>query len=78
MNRLHEANFIQGSFYERNILVQPGPLTLPRAERSLDKPSYRIIDFGRGLSPGINHLSELHLTDVKDEQRAARERRLID
>jgi hypothetical protein len=46
--RLHNARFIQGSTYERNILVQPGPLTLPRAERSLDNPSYRLIDFGRG------------------------------
>jgi hypothetical protein len=79
MNRLHEAEFIQGSFYERNILVQPGPLTLPRAKRSLDEPSYRIIDFGRGMSPGINYSRpELHYADVKTERRQAREGRLID
>ncbi|OCH85291.1 hypothetical protein OBBRIDRAFT_763141 [Obba rivulosa] len=46
--RLHNANFIQNSFYTRNILVQPGPLTRPPAERSRRTPSFRIIDFGRG------------------------------
>jgi len=54
LDRLHKANFIQGSFYERNILVQPGPLTLPRAERSLDEPSFRIIDFDRGECFGLD------------------------
>jgi hypothetical protein len=34
---------------ERNIFVQPDPLNLPLADRLLDKPSYRIVDFGRGL-----------------------------
>ena len=47
-NRLHDAKILQGSIAPRNILVQPGPLTRPRAERSFDNPSYRIIDFGRG------------------------------
>jgi hypothetical protein len=47
-DRLHNAKFLQGSVDSRNILVQPGPLTCPRAERSFDNPSYRIIDFGRG------------------------------
>ncbi|KAI9431932.1 hypothetical protein H4582DRAFT_1884603 [Lactarius indigo] len=47
-DRLHNARFIQRSIHKRNILVQPGPLTRPPAERSLDDPSYRIIDFGRG------------------------------
>ncbi|KAH9029965.1 hypothetical protein EDB85DRAFT_1964782 [Lactarius pseudohatsudake] len=47
-DRLHNARFIQRSIHKRNILVQPGPLTHPPAERSLDNPSYRIIDFGRG------------------------------
>ena len=44
---LHEAGFLQGSVYPRNILVQPGPLTLPPSERSRESPSFRIIDFGR-------------------------------
>lgn len=44
---LHNAGFLQGSIYPRNILVQPGPLTLPPSKRSLASPSFRIIDFGR-------------------------------
>ncbi|KAI9431933.1 hypothetical protein H4582DRAFT_2001421 [Lactarius indigo] len=47
-DQLHIAGFTQNSTYRRNILVQPGPLTHPPAERSLDNPSYHIIDFGRG------------------------------
>ena len=34
----------------RNIMCQPGPLTLPPERRSYDTPSFRIIDFGRGKS----------------------------
>lgn len=41
---------IQGSFYVRNIMIQPGPLTAPPEKRTLDTPSFRIIDFGRGAS----------------------------
>lgn len=47
-DRLHDARFVQGSVYARNILVQPGPLTHLRAKRSSDNPSFRLIDFGRG------------------------------
>ncbi|RPD64347.1 hypothetical protein L227DRAFT_325989 [Lentinus tigrinus ALCF2SS1-6] len=47
-HRLHEAGFIQCSAYRRNILVQPGPLSVPRQERSFAAPSFQIIDFGRG------------------------------
>lgn len=39
---------MQGSAYVRNFLVQPGPLTVSRAQRTMEKPSFRIIDFGRG------------------------------
>ncbi|TFK94117.1 hypothetical protein K466DRAFT_446326, partial [Polyporus arcularius HHB13444] len=46
--RLHEAGFVQYSPYRRNMLVQPGPLSAPRRERSFAAPSFRIIDFGRG------------------------------
>ncbi|KDQ10303.1 hypothetical protein BOTBODRAFT_115979, partial [Botryobasidium botryosum FD-172 SS1] len=46
--RLHIAGFAQGSFHERNILVQPGPLCLPPDKRTMESPSFRIIDFGRG------------------------------
>lgn len=48
--RLHAAGFVQNSFYTRNILVQPGPLTVPPAERDARSPSFRIIDFGRARS----------------------------
>ncbi len=41
-------DIVQGSFYVRNIMCQPGPLTLPPERRSYDTPSFRIIDFGRG------------------------------
>ncbi len=44
---LHDAGFLQGSIYPRNILIQPGPLTIPPSKRSLASPSFRIIDFGR-------------------------------
>ncbi|KAH9924990.1 uncharacterized protein BXZ73DRAFT_22658, partial [Epithele typhae] len=48
LERLHEAGFVNGSAYTRNMLVQPGPLSAPRGERSMDSPSFRVIDFGRG------------------------------
>ena len=41
-------DIVQGSFYVRNIMCQPGPLTLPPERRSYNTPSFRIIDFGRG------------------------------
>lgn len=53
-DRLHKASFTQCSVYPRNVLVQPGPLTHPPAERSFDTPSYRIIDFGRGECDGVD------------------------
>ncbi|KAI0290149.1 hypothetical protein BC826DRAFT_1028346 [Russula brevipes] len=58
---LHGVNVVQGSVYPRNILVQPGPLTLPCARRSLDEPSYRIIDFGRAecLDENCESIEEL-------------------
>jgi hypothetical protein len=75
LHRLHAANFVQGSFFERNILMQPGPLTLPRTERSFDDPSYRIIDFGRGLCPGVNCRStEYWCSEAEEERKAARRR----
>lgn len=38
---------MQNSYFRRNVVVQPGPLTRPPKYRSLDSPSFRIIDFGR-------------------------------
>ncbi|KAJ7811684.1 hypothetical protein B0H14DRAFT_2378187, partial [Mycena olivaceomarginata] len=46
--RLHYAEFTQNSFYVRNILRQPGPLTVAPSARSDKTPSFRIIDHGRG------------------------------
>jgi hypothetical protein len=77
LNRLHIANFTQGSMYERNVLVQPGPLNQPPANRSLIEPSYRIIDFGRGLGLGVNHTSHEDMKREEMEQRYAREELLI-
>ena len=46
--RLHEAGWSHGSFYERNILVQPGPLSeWPLIRCALGVKSFRLIDFGR-------------------------------
>ena len=46
----HTIGFLHGSVYPRNILIQPGPLTIPPSKRSLASPSFRIIDFGRSES----------------------------
>jgi len=68
-DRLHNARFIQRSNYTRNILVQPGPLTHPRAERSFNNPTYRLIDFGRGeCYIGDESAGE----NMRDEQRRVR------
>ncbi|KAI0922746.1 hypothetical protein AcV5_009639 [Taiwanofungus camphoratus] len=48
--RLHLADFVQGSMYIRNVLWQPGPLTVPPEKRSRKTPSFRIIDFGRAVN----------------------------
>ncbi|KAI0351698.1 hypothetical protein OH77DRAFT_846935 [Trametes cingulata] len=48
--RLHAEGFLQQSSQSRNMLVQPGPLSVPRADRSMETPSLRIIDFGRGMT----------------------------
>ncbi|KZT33924.1 hypothetical protein SISSUDRAFT_1010532, partial [Sistotremastrum suecicum HHB10207 ss-3] len=45
--RLHLLGFIHNSVFSRNILVQPGPIHLSPAHRSVHTPSFRLIDFGR-------------------------------
>jgi len=73
LDRLHAANFVQGSFYERNVLVQPGPLNVPCSERSIQKPSYRIIDFGRGEYPSVSSLDiKILASDAEYERERAR------
>ncbi|PIL28823.1 hypothetical protein GSI_08868 [Ganoderma sinense ZZ0214-1] len=61
VRRLHAAGFAQNSMFARNVLVQPGPLSAPLSARSYTTPSFRIIDFGRGvvfshLPPGNERL----------------------
>ncbi|KAL7284758.1 hypothetical protein ACG7TL_002065 [Trametes sanguinea] len=76
--RLHEDGFVQYSSFERNMLVQPGPLSVPREQRSMNSPSFRIIDFGRGeaLSLGCR---ESWFSDWKSDEDywAKRELRLL-
>jgi len=62
--------------FERNVLVQPGPLTVPRASRSLDEPSYRIVDFGRGIGVGVSRysLQAIKRGAEKEQEYAYRER----
>lgn len=45
--RLYLEGISHSSFYARNILVQPGPLSKPLKQRSLAEPSFRVIDLGR-------------------------------
>ena len=44
---MHEAGFVQNSEFPRNVLMQPGPLNVPPAQRHRSTPSFRLIDFGR-------------------------------
>ena len=50
---LHDAGFAQLSPDARDVLVQPGPLGAPPAERSLTQPSFRLVDFGRAAGRGL-------------------------
>ncbi|KAI0080013.1 hypothetical protein K474DRAFT_1769692 [Panus rudis PR-1116 ss-1] len=45
--RMHALDYQHNSFYLRNILIQPGPLTRAPSLRSWSTPSFRLIDFGR-------------------------------
>ncbi|KAJ6465964.1 hypothetical protein C8R47DRAFT_46337 [Mycena vitilis] len=73
--RLHVSGFLQKSPFKKNILVQPGPLTAPPQERSLQSPSFRVIDFGRALRrpPGNRKewLDEKEI-EVKEVQKVLR------
>ncbi|KAJ7721338.1 hypothetical protein DFH07DRAFT_857864 [Mycena maculata] len=73
--RLHLSGFLQKSAFKKNILVQPGPLTVPPANRSLQSPNFRIIDFGRAMQrPRGNQKEWLDEkeTEVKEVQRVLR------
>ncbi|KAF7416122.1 hypothetical protein PC9H_002382 [Pleurotus ostreatus] len=45
--RLYLEDISHSSFYPRNIMVQPGPLTKAPKDRTMQHPSFRLIDLGR-------------------------------
>ncbi|RDX52431.1 hypothetical protein OH76DRAFT_1480561 [Lentinus brumalis] len=47
VERMHCLGFSHGHARASNMLVQPGPLSLPRELRSMDTPSFRLISLGR-------------------------------
>ncbi|KAJ6511193.1 hypothetical protein C8R45DRAFT_814758 [Mycena sanguinolenta] len=71
--RLHFAEFTQNSFYVRNILRQPGPLTVAPSARSDKTPSFRIIDHGRGEHWPL--MLEAAKKEIEIEQRRRKERK---
>lgn len=72
--RLHAEGFVQGSAFARNVLTQPGPLSLPREERLSASPSFRIVDFGRGDGVSITSRERREKFEgfCKDELKRAR------
>ena len=49
---MHRQGFSHGHAHPANMLVQPGPLSRPAAERSCATPSFRLISFGRWRALG--------------------------
>ncbi|KAI0767598.1 hypothetical protein C8Q74DRAFT_966700 [Fomes fomentarius] len=83
--RLHHLRYLQGSPYVRNILIQPGPLTLPPDERTYKQPSFRIIDYGRGKlwdwevnQPDVENRKVKFITRIRGEADLARSELLIE
>ncbi|KAG8890771.1 hypothetical protein FRB98_004816 [Tulasnella sp. 332] len=68
--RMQIAGFTQGSVFVRNILMQPGPLRVAPELRTMDKPSYRIIDFGRGVRRSDVSDASTFSEACRDEARA--------
>ncbi|KAF8508592.1 hypothetical protein BU17DRAFT_56679, partial [Hysterangium stoloniferum] len=71
--RFHDAGFLHRSIARRNILAQPGPpnkdmmlATCPLWARSPNKPSFRIVDFGRTIN--LNEENTGKDTHTYDEQ----------
>ena len=48
--RLHSEGFLHQSPYPRNVVMRPGPITAPPWERSLSKPNFHLIDYGRSIN----------------------------
>ena len=66
--RLHFAEYMHNSFKQRNVVVQPGPLTEPPEARSMKSPSFRMIDFGRTES-FVQYRDEVLYDLERDESR---------
>ena len=58
--------------YPRNMLIQPGPLSSPRKERTMDTPSFRVIDFGRAEWAGTGGFESLCEDDLRRVKRDLR------
>lgn len=75
MERLHAGGFTQGSVHQRNWLVQPGPLNVAPVKRSVMRPSFRMIDFGRAACE--QDVSEVDFKSKVNEENS-RIRELLD
>ena len=68
LDRLHDAGFIFGHRkFPKNVVVQPGPLDAPPAQRTFDMPSFRIVDFAPTLSLDLER--RRHHIDTHAEMR---------
>ena len=47
VERMHRQGFSHGHPLASNMLIQPGPLSVPMPLRSMETPSFRLISFGR-------------------------------
>ncbi|KLO09417.1 hypothetical protein SCHPADRAFT_943650 [Schizopora paradoxa] len=67
LERLHLGGFVHNSVYERNVLVQNGPIQWSPFERSSLHPRFRLIDFGRSQEDeaGTRALFEHSRADIE-------------
>lgn len=47
LRRLHIAGYVHNSYFQRNVVMQKGPLTVSPFNRSEEHLRFRLIDFGR-------------------------------
>ncbi|KAH8114375.1 hypothetical protein DFH11DRAFT_210542 [Phellopilus nigrolimitatus] len=55
LRRLHAAGYLHNSIYQRNILMQYGPLSFAPPQRSKNHLRFRLIDFGRTEKANPDH-----------------------
>lgn len=75
--RLHHCFIVHNSPFERNILVQPGPLSCPPSLRSRVKASFRLIDFGRSRDYS-SRLRQLKKGNSTETERQEMEREVLE